>query len=285
MHKATSVEIKCILCNQKKFKPLFKYNFAGCFCQFVECSNCSLIFANPRPDQEKLEIFYRNSYYDSADIGKWDELRLKGFKERWGLIKRITKIKKGNLLDVGCGFGGFLELVKNDGWNCEGNDLSEIACNFARKNGLRIHQGGLSDINYKPNSFDVVCSWDTIYFLPNPYEELLLINKILRSDGWLALRIKVVPRIFLTNFLFKRLFKFNPGWLYIFNLKTIEDILKKTGYNNIRFFYTSPSKRSDLSLFENSLRAFVYYISKLLFFLKIRILFFSPTVLILAEKK
>ena len=41
--------------------------------------------------------------------------------------------QKGDILDVGCGEGLFLELAKQNGWRVHGTDVSAYATKFASK--------------------------------------------------------------------------------------------------------------------------------------------------------
>ena len=105
--------------------------------RIVRCLNCDLEAVNPLPDKSNLKSTYDLEMKgDPSKTSKNDPLfktyitqhieREKSFKKiyqkRLRLIERFS-LKKGNLLDVGCGAGFFLNYAESKGWNVSGIDL------------------------------------------------------------------------------------------------------------------------------------------------------------------
>ena len=77
------------------------------------CSTCGFIFMNPRFKKSVIAELYGSGYYTgNAHYSYHDERKaLDYYSHVW--VRRIrvirTYVEKGNLLDVGCAFGGFLK--------------------------------------------------------------------------------------------------------------------------------------------------------------------------------
>jgi SAM-dependent methyltransferase len=78
--------------------------------------------------------------------------------------------QENKILDAGCGTGGLMTCLKNNGYlNVKGFDLSEIAVNYCLTLGLDVWQKDLKSLNAGLNekNYDVIISNDTLYFLCN----------------------------------------------------------------------------------------------------------------------
>lgn len=83
---------------------------------------------------------------------------------------RFGGTKDIRILDAGCGTGGFLQYLRERGYNqCVGLDISSIAVERTRSNGFDVVQGSISDpgVYEGLGQFDVVVSMDVICSLPN----------------------------------------------------------------------------------------------------------------------
>ncbi len=73
----------------------------------------------------------------------------------------ITKYKNyiyGRVLDIGCGEGTALEMIKDIGHSCEGYDISERKAIVAREHGLKVTVGHQEKLPFKDKEFDTIFS-------------------------------------------------------------------------------------------------------------------------------
>ena len=83
--------------------------------RYAECLDCETVYTNPRPTQETLNRFYKNSknyeYWNRHIFPTTEEVRrIKIFRPRAERIRSICHkmgIHGGTLLEVGAGFGIF----------------------------------------------------------------------------------------------------------------------------------------------------------------------------------
>jgi SAM-dependent methyltransferase len=108
-------------------------------------------------------------------------------------IKKNSTVKNPRLLDAGCGTGGLLLQLKENGYNnLTGFDLSSDAVAYAREgSGVNVQ---LLDINklgsaYPKNSFDIITSHDIVCLLQEGQDKKALeqLLSVLKPGGLLLM--------------------------------------------------------------------------------------------------
>jgi 2-polyprenyl-6-hydroxyphenyl methylase/3-demethylubiquinone-9 3-methyltransferase len=113
------------------------------------------------------------------------------FRHQVEVLKTHLPIKNMNVLDIGCGGGLFLSLLKQEGANVVGIELSDSRAHYAAsKHGLEIHKHPIeSDFwqkGYK-NHFDAVTLWDVIEHVNYPVQTLQCAANVLKPGGLLLI--------------------------------------------------------------------------------------------------
>lgn len=228
----------CPFCGGQAFIPRFEVNDywlerKDVHVKFVQCSQCGLIFQNPRPDRAEMEAHYPQSYEVFAAKGH----NRSSFFYRYGWKKRcelITRHKKsGRLLDLGCANGSFLEWMKqtSGAWELYGIEPAKSAAQKAANAGFNVFEGVLEDAHYPDGYFDVITAWDVLEHLADPQKALWELYRTLKVDGLLVLRFPDADS------LDARIFgKYwagidAPRHLYVFSGSTIARLLEKMGFS------------------------------------------------------
>jgi 2-polyprenyl-3-methyl-5-hydroxy-6-metoxy-1,4-benzoquinol methylase len=89
------------------------------------------------------------------------------------------------LLDVGCSSGAFLAMVRRQGMEAEGVELSPQAAQTARDAGFKVFTGMLEDARFPDASFDAITLIELIEHLRDPLALLAECRRILRPGGML----------------------------------------------------------------------------------------------------
>lgn len=113
------------------------------------------------------------------------------FQHQVDVLKKHLPIKSANVLDIGCGGGLFLSLLKREGAKVLGIELSDSRAHYAAtKHGLEIHKQPIeSDFwqtGYK-NYFDAVTLWDVIEHVNYPVQTLQCALNVLKPGGLLLI--------------------------------------------------------------------------------------------------
>jgi 2-polyprenyl-3-methyl-5-hydroxy-6-metoxy-1,4-benzoquinol methylase len=120
----------------------------------------------------------------------------------------------GRLLEVGCGSGMILKSMQKLGWQVEGVDFDPAAVEAARKRGLDVHLGTLSEQEFRANSFDAIIMGHCIEHVPDPINLLRECYRILEPGGRLVV---ITPNVVLIGAVWSRrgTFIYSPNlpWL------------------------------------------------------------------------
>jgi len=204
--------------------------------RIVKCFRCGLIYVNPRVAKEDLGKIYNRDYFDGsrqADFLAEKKLYLQRFQERLREIIAIKRVK-GKLLDIGCAVGYFLEVVRREGWQASGVEISSFAAKYAKESGFDIFTGTIEEANYPAYSFDAATLWHTLEHMRDPLGSLEQVHRMLKKNGLIAIE---VPNIGSREFRKQR-----ENWdylkpkehLYYFTPEVLKKMVEKAGFKVIK---------------------------------------------------
>ena len=160
------------------------------------CPGCRCLFMNPMPGNDEIAGFYPTQYWWNA--GGRDALKkLERLYRRVALIDHVSFITKAaghrtglDLLDVGCGSGTLLGVLKRRGFRTTGLDFSAEAARVAEvENGVRVVVGSLKQASFPDESFDLVTLFHVMEHVTNPREVLSEVSRILRRNAVVVLQV------------------------------------------------------------------------------------------------
>jgi 2-polyprenyl-3-methyl-5-hydroxy-6-metoxy-1,4-benzoquinol methylase len=188
--------VVCNNCHNDNTRLLFVKNGFN----IVTCTNCGLVYTNPRVKRDHAQKVYGSAYFKSTDSivsGYDDYLKERPtieatFKKRVEyIINKAPSLTGGKglyVLDIGCAMGFLLNIFRNMGWNSEGVEFSEFASLYAKNElSLNVRQGTLNNLEFPEIKYDLVTSWDVIEHSYNPKEDLQIINRITKKGGYIAI--------------------------------------------------------------------------------------------------
>jgi 2-polyprenyl-3-methyl-5-hydroxy-6-metoxy-1,4-benzoquinol methylase len=162
------------------------------------CESCRCLFLNPMPKEEEIAGFYPDQYWWSASnsqrggaLKKLESVYRKlALGDHVSFIVRAAENRAGlHLLDVGCGSGTLLGMLKQRGFQSIGIDFSAEAARVAEtENGVRVVVGSLDQASFPAESFDIVTMFHAIEHVPNPRTVLAEVSRILKPGGALILQ-------------------------------------------------------------------------------------------------
>jgi len=162
----------------------------------VRCSSCGLIRLDPQPAPEELAHYYPANYWfvpDETSASRWEEV-YRGFVLR-DHVRFVTQALRGSsargpLLDVGCGGGLFLGLMRKRGVKVIGFDYSRDAAAIAwRRQQVPALCGRLEHTPFHAESFAGVTMFHVLEHLYDPRAYLLAAHRVLEPDGRLVAQV------------------------------------------------------------------------------------------------
>jgi len=140
---------------------------------------------SPEIDESKL------THEESSYIENQLQANLQKFDNQAGVLKKYLSLNKSKILDIGCGGGLFLSLLKQEGAEVIGIELSDSRAQYAKtKHDLEIYKSPIEGEFWQKdyaNHFDAVTLWDVIEHVNYPYQTLQCAVSVLRKGGLLLI--------------------------------------------------------------------------------------------------
>lgn len=223
---------ECRLCKSKKLSVFLSLKDF----KLLKCSSCQIIFIDPFPSAT-LQKEANRELYGRQMVQKEYWKKLPQLKRR--VKKAVTELQKfkkdGKLLDVGCGFGLFLEMAKEAGFKVYGVEMEkETVKAVQEKFGLKnIYQKNIKEIGFPERYFDVITLFDILEHLENPEVILKELKKLLKPNGVLVVQSPNIKSIMFKLTKEKWNWLLFPNHLYHFTPKSLASLLNDSGYKII----------------------------------------------------
>ncbi len=133
-----------------------------------------------------------------------------------------TEVVEPTVLELGCGLGSYVPMFLKHGWDYEAVERSKFASDWTR-NVFDVHVANCSFEDFEYDSYDMIFAAHFFEHVLDAPAMLRKAHNMLLSDGYLYL---VVPN--------GNDDPTNPDHYWFFNPYTLESLLYKTGFLNIR---------------------------------------------------
>lgn len=229
-------ERPCILCGRDAPQPVAVQNGYP----IVRCGGCGLVYVHPKPPEEGLPGLYAEYHArDGGNEAGWNRLMGKIVREAADLLD-ATRDGPGppRLLDVGCGYGGFVSLMRDRGWDAEGVDPSPTTVVAASANGIPVHLGTLDEFSCSGAPYRAITMFYVLEHLFDPMSSLRKVFALLEPGGVLLVRVPdttPIVRLLSPFGLGGKLFD-PPFHLFDFSPRVLRKMLAETGFGEIRTF-------------------------------------------------
>jgi 2-polyprenyl-3-methyl-5-hydroxy-6-metoxy-1,4-benzoquinol methylase len=185
----------CILCAESgPFRPRGAKDGYG----IEECPACGLVQLVPTPTPETLNALYEGESYfggDGSGYSQYESQELEYLATFREDVRRIAEfVPSGRILEVGCGYGYFLQCALDAGYDAYGIDLSPVAVKWAaERHPGRVFCGLLEEVpEIQEQQYDVIFGSHLIEHLTEPGAFLESASRLLRPGGLIVL---VTPNI------------------------------------------------------------------------------------------
>jgi SAM-dependent methyltransferase len=235
-------EVPCILCSNDDAEVAFDTGVAQMH-RIVRCRNCDLLYANPRAleyehqDEPEEELNFEPDGYHAQRCQK-EKYQVEDYSKTRRLLNSLHP-QRGQLLEVGSGFGYLLAKFREEGWAVTGCDPWKAACTFARNtHGIDAKPTILEDAGIADETFDVVILNHVIEHMTDPLQSLREINRVLKPGGHLVIE---TPRY--DTLMFKLLGRRErsvscDGHIYFFTSESLEKLYNRAGFQKTKLWYT-----------------------------------------------
>jgi SAM-dependent methyltransferase/Zn ribbon nucleic-acid-binding protein len=230
-------EAACPMCGSVDRKAMFRFGDFG----VVRCASCGLEYLSPRLVEEAMLDLYRSGeYYEGGLVGydsyAGQEAALRATFRRVveGLVH--SGFGGGDLLEVGCGYGYFLEAARPAFRTVLGTEFSQTAAAAARARGLEVITGGLADLPAGAQ-FDCVFSGHVVEHIYDPRAFVAGLSALTRPGGAIVLGAPDSGS-FLAHAMGSRWPSFKiPEHVVYFDRVTLSRLMADAGLEDVRPFH------------------------------------------------
>jgi 2-polyprenyl-3-methyl-5-hydroxy-6-metoxy-1,4-benzoquinol methylase len=149
------------------------------------CNSCRTVSS---PD---LNQHYESNYYDSYDDftpnTSAHAQRIALFRERVEFLAAQAGV--GNILDIGCARGDFLDQAARCGFTTHGLEVSADAAEVAAQRGHRVVIASAEELPFKMSSFNAIHMNHVLEHVGAPIASLRAIKRILKPNGVVVIEI------------------------------------------------------------------------------------------------
>ena len=234
-----------MLCNNKGFTFINNLRDDGNRWA-VRCKTCGHIQVYPIPDSDEHEKYYEKNYHKNQSSKKMlhadqsNEQIMYKYESLAVAQKESVKTiipQRSKILEIGSGYGWFVEKMKNEGFEVDGVEISIDRAQLAHK------RAGITLINHNfmfdslpekmTGCYDAICMFHVLEHISTPIAFLANVRKCLKPNGMLIVE---VPNFFDNN---KKLstaynnFTYMYEHLSYFTPDTLAYVLKKIGFSEI----------------------------------------------------
>ncbi len=230
-------QIPCDICGSLDHSILFTKERDGHQFRSVVCRDCGLVFQSPRYSIQDIEAYYSNGRFSidaregrSPSRKKITESEMSGL-QRYKILKRNlvpSWLKGKQCLEIGCGIGSFLWLIRGAGAIGYGIEPDKVYSKF----GSYFYNQPLSTDIYQNSKvrnqkYDLIALFHVIEHVESPKKMLEQVHKNLNNDGRVFIEVPCIERPCGGNLGF---FFWRPH-LFYFSLKTLSQLLNRVGYH------------------------------------------------------
>ncbi len=231
--KIIKKKVYCPICNSNSLTRLVH----RCQYSLYKCNSCSLTFKNiENLSHEIVQRLQDRVYTESYLITRLQQRRWIEKVSRDRLSILCKWVKRGDLLEIGCGTGEFLYLAREFGFNVVGVDASQMLVEIASKKEIDVRCGRIDDFEFSMSRFDVICIFHLIEHIETPKAFLAHLRGLLKRNGILFIITPNVESFTNKIFRWKHPNYTQKDHLYFYSRDTLKYILINQGFEVVNIF-------------------------------------------------
>ena len=173
-HPAEHVQLRYRLKNANVYVSKGGYHFTDYLDPVNEIS----------PEIDPSQLTYEESSYIETQL----QANSQRFRHQVEVLNHHLPLRNAKVLDIGCGGGLFLSLMKREGAQVIGIELSDSRAYYAAQHGLEIHKRHIESEFWQKGYegyFDAVTLWDVVEHVNYPFRTLQSATNVLKRGGLL----------------------------------------------------------------------------------------------------
>ena len=236
--------MKCYLCNGNEFITRPGDIRDNSKIKVIQCANCGLVTLS---DFSHIA----ENHYEEGKMHSYQNTMQEWMKEtEIDDARRLNSFKKNllgkNILDFGCGNGGFLSKAMDFANLAQGVELESRVQEYYENSTIKIWKS-IEDLKSNcDEKFDIITSFHVFEHLMDPITTLKSLTSLLKSGGEIIIEVPSSEDALLTLYKSESFSKFTywSQHLFLFNQQTISELVKKS---NLKLNWVQQVQRYGLS--------------------------------------
>lgn len=233
----------CALCGKTHFTKVADKLRTGENYKVYKCTSCGHVQLLPRPGIEEDREYYNKDQQEKAIRSNinLDNLRT---NSEYDVNRRADFIagrfpKDIIILDIGCGYGFFLEEMSRRRYTIKGVEVSKERRDLAKTiTGCDIYDiNFVEPVNRDIEKVDIAALFHVLEHTANPIEFCRNIRRAIKKNGCLIVEVPNVEELMLETCPAYNDFYWIRAHLHYFNNKTLDYVLMEAGFRNIEIVY------------------------------------------------
>jgi SAM-dependent methyltransferase len=191
----------CLICGSEQQGRLFRasdrlYHTTDREFDVVRCVKCGLVRLDPLPEPGELKAYYPENYWfapDESAASRMEEAyRRLVLRDHVNFVERALRSSRsrGPLLDVGCGGGLFLGMMREHGFRVLGLDFSPDAARIAwQRQQAPSVCAMLENAPFREGRIAGITMFHVLEHLHDPRAYLSAAHRLLAPDGRLIVQV------------------------------------------------------------------------------------------------
>ena len=200
----------------------------------LKCNECDFEFLSTYGNLKHVKSLYEGDKYvfqhnvssNAANV-KYNE-----YDERYDRVKPYLG-KTKSLLEIGCGDGKFLRMVKNDVYLAEGVELSPPQVQRLRDEGFTCYDVMIDEMQ-PPRQYDIICMFALLEHVPLVRKFLNALKKYMHHDTDVFIEVPNLSNALVKSYDIEefRKFYYRAIHLYYFNPVSLKKLLDVEGFKS-----------------------------------------------------
>ena len=199
----------------------------------LECNHCGLVFLSSFEHIQDSHYEHSGMHGDELpDVTDWLLEFEPDDERRFNFLKQ--KLIRKELLDFGCGAGGFLSKARYFAAKVTGLEPELRLQDYFNESGLKVYTT-LGEVFESGSKFDLITAFHVLEHLPDPRSTLGQLAGLLNSGGELIIEVPNSDDALLTLFECKPFMGFTywSQHLFLFNQRTLSDLVRQAGLKTV----------------------------------------------------
>lgn len=225
---------ECPICSSNDVSFVQKLINSDVETNVFRCESCDLDFLDTWDNVEYVKSLYEGDKYifshnlsESSD----DKLKFNEYDKRYNWVKG-TLDKNKSLLEIGCGDGKFLNMIRDDVNVAEGVELSPPQVKKLRDEGYTCYDIMIDEME-PPRQYDIVCMFALLEHVPRIGDFLQNLKKYIHNDSHVYIEVPNLNNLLVSGYDISefRDFYYRPIHLYYFTPASLVKLLNKYGFD------------------------------------------------------